>query len=295
MNGLDFGFSTLATRRRQASAPLSPLAPEALPGVQAVFDFTRLDTLLRDAIGTTPVTATGQTVGLVLDARHAIGPELLANAEFATDVASWSATGTGVTTTWEAGSARVIQDGSSNGGIWSSPSTTEPGMLLRLGCDLLENSGNTAGIELVATNNVPTGSIFRFLPASYQVIVPATDVQMRARVRNQNVAASNRLIGAMSLRAISGPYLRQTTAAKQPHYAITGLIDDGVDDALAPSISGTLSLAWAAAGQLIYSENLSVDEQTDMLRDGMTGLAITTQPISLVDRQRLALHWGVTA
>ena len=53
----------------------------------AWYDPSYLSTLFQDSAGTTPVTASGQPVGLMLDKSKGLvrGPELITNGDFATD------------------------------------------------------------------------------------------------------------------------------------------------------------------------------------------------------------------
>ena len=61
----------------------------------AWYDPSDLTTLFQDNIGTTPVTAAGQTVGLMLDKSQGLtlGSELVTNGTFDTDTTGWSASG----------------------------------------------------------------------------------------------------------------------------------------------------------------------------------------------------------
>ena len=76
-----------------------------------IFDPTDITTLYQDRAGTTPVTAAGQSVGLRLDKSKglALGPELVTNGTFTTDIAGWTQTGSG-SAVWDASGAIACSD-----------------------------------------------------------------------------------------------------------------------------------------------------------------------------------------
>ena len=61
----------------------------------AWYDPSDLTTMCQDTAGTTPVTATGQTVGLLLDKSQGLvlGPELVTNGDFSGGSTGWSESG----------------------------------------------------------------------------------------------------------------------------------------------------------------------------------------------------------
>ena len=73
--------------------------------------------LYQDAAGTTPVTALGQPVGLVIDSKTGglanVGAELVTNGDFATNLNGWtlSRTSTASLPVWDAGGMRLVSDG----------------------------------------------------------------------------------------------------------------------------------------------------------------------------------------
>jgi hypothetical protein len=63
-NGIPFTLGTIAALCVNATAPWSPAD---MPSLGAWYDPSDLSTMFQDAAGTTPVTAAGQPVGLILD------------------------------------------------------------------------------------------------------------------------------------------------------------------------------------------------------------------------------------
>ena len=76
-------------------------------GIKDYLDYKPLPILYQDAAGTTPVTAVGQPVGLMLDKSKglALGGEILTNGTFDSSIAGWTA-GAG-SAAWVAGTAQI--------------------------------------------------------------------------------------------------------------------------------------------------------------------------------------------
>ena len=83
----------LLNRRRRGFTAFSPSTLFALSEPGVWFDPSDLTTLFQDTAGTTPVTAPGNTVGLMLDKSRGatLGPELVKNGTFNADAAEWTA------------------------------------------------------------------------------------------------------------------------------------------------------------------------------------------------------------
>lgn len=93
------GFQLRPGRTAPTGAVASSTAAQALfrNGEQGVhYDPNDLSTLFQDSAGTTPVTAPGQPVGLMLDKRLGLvrGSELVSNGGFSSGTAGWSSNGT---------------------------------------------------------------------------------------------------------------------------------------------------------------------------------------------------------
>ena len=88
------------------------------------YDPSDFSTLFQDAAGTTPVTAVGQPVGLMLDKSKGLvlGPELVTNGDFGTTINGWTSIG-GVTTQWSNGTALITYSFAA-GGLYQDIPTT---------------------------------------------------------------------------------------------------------------------------------------------------------------------------
>ncbi len=91
----------------------------------AWYDPSDFSTMFQDSAGTTPVTAVGQPVGLILDKSQGllIGPELVTNGTFNTDTAGWSIANT-VTLTIDANRAKYQGISGNNDIVYQNVPTT---------------------------------------------------------------------------------------------------------------------------------------------------------------------------
>lgn len=97
------------------SALINSFSPASLftSGEQGIWlDPSDFSTMFQDNLGATPVTAVGQTVGLVMDKsqNRALGPELIPNGSFASGNSGWALLGVGNTTTFNGGAAQIQGD-----------------------------------------------------------------------------------------------------------------------------------------------------------------------------------------
>jgi hypothetical protein len=97
---------------RGVPPPWSPAALFANGEVGGWYDPSNLSTLFQDSAGSIPVTAVGQTVGVMLDTggNLALGAELCTNGTFDTDATGWT-TASGATLEVIDGTARFYGDG----------------------------------------------------------------------------------------------------------------------------------------------------------------------------------------
>lgn len=114
MPGFNLGMG-LGLGESRAPFARNPIAALFTTGVNgAWYDPSDFSTMFQDAAGTTPVTAVGQPVGLMLDKSKGLvlGPELVTNGDFATDTA-WTKGGTwtisGGVASWGGGADAFLQ------------------------------------------------------------------------------------------------------------------------------------------------------------------------------------------
>lgn len=205
------------------------------------YDPSDLTTLFQDSAGTTPVTATGQPVGLILDKSKGLakGDELVVNGA-GEDVTGWIAQG-GATSITSVSSEFEAATGSS-GGYFRSFATVVGKTYyvegrLRVGtasnARLVITRGSTAAGALVAgTNSITSGTM-----QNATFVFTALDTTSTVYLRNEG--AGTAYYDNISVRELPGNHATQATVAARPTYRNVGglhyLEFDGVDDFLVTS------------------------------------------------------------
>lgn len=238
MPGLGLGVG--ARHRRQGT-------PSGLffAGEQGVwYDPSDLSTLFQDAAGTTPVTAVEQPVGLMLDKSRGLvlGPELVTNGGFDTNIAGWTPRASGTTLSWVSGQLRI----NSGAGSFSSASQV---LSLTVGRTYLvtaqistENSATRTKISIV--NNAATVVLVNSaettstLPTNVRLVFTATETNSRIDFY-RNSASNTHAVFAdnISVRELPGNHATQTTSTSRPVLKQDAggqyyLKFDGVDDGM---------------------------------------------------------------
>jgi len=208
----------------------------------AWYDPSDLSTLYQDSAGTTPVTALGQPVGLMLDKSKglALGPELVTNGGFDTDTAGWSIrTATQGLLSWNAGAMRF----ESQTGLSRAASQLISGFVVgrsylisykgRLVSGAgghqvqLRSSDGGGGSDLTATTAFTNTE---FVTRTEVWVATQTSAYVSARVTADATVAE---FDNISVRELPGNHASQPTATARPVLAAGNKIDfDGVDDKL---------------------------------------------------------------
>lgn len=223
-----------------AEDSFSPLSLFASSEEGAWYDPSDFSTMFQDAAGTTPVTAVGQVVGLLLDKSQglALGSELISNNDFASDLTGWTNQFTG-TSTWVSGRLRTTSSGT-NAGECSQPFTTVVGRTYKVSCKV--NAGTTGGrvsisnISYGAGVTVGTGYIITTFDGSFYFTATATTSYVVCG-NQSGVASLYAEFDDIYIKEISGNHAYQATAANKPILRQDGngfyyLEFDGTDDAM---------------------------------------------------------------
>ena len=146
---LGIGTSLRSSRGLRSSVAFNPAVLFRLTDTGWVYDHSDFSTIFQDAAGTIPVTAVGQPVGLQLDKSKGLvlGPELVTNGTFDTDVSGWTNNLSGGTNTWVSPGAMRIE--STVGGSVRVSGIATPGKYYQVRFDLLDtNAANTLRLSV---------------------------------------------------------------------------------------------------------------------------------------------------
>ena len=238
------------------------------------YDPSDLSTMFQDSAGTTPVTATGQTVGLVLDKSQGLvlGPELVTNGDFSNGSTGWTLL-----------SSTVV-----NSALVCS-SVTSLNFAVR---SITVTAGRTYLVSFTVADYV-SGGLFLTLGVGTNVSTPTFSgngvwtARLIAGAGNSEVrmgCPGGGFVGTIdniSVKELAGNHLTQTTAASRPQYQIDGnglpyLLFDGTDDGMvSPTITPGIDKAQVFAGVRKLSDataGIIVESSTNV--DGFAGTII---------------------
>jgi len=222
-------ISLALTKVYGGAAAFSPSSLFASGEQGAWYDPSDLSTMFQDSAGTTPVTADGQPVGLILDKSKVLvlGSELVTNGDFS------SATG------WSVPAGLTI-----GGGV--ATATAASGYLYRLGNSIV--AGRTYEVSFDVSEYSGTATIRGYIQATpvfgstvsgnghftHRLTATATNVNSECGLNMSS--GFNGVIDNFSIKEIAGNHATQATAASRPLYKTDGtyhwLQFDGVDDSL---------------------------------------------------------------
>ena len=189
---------------------INPLFALAEPGVW--YDPSDLTTLFQDNVGTAPVTAPGQTVGLMLDKSQglALGSELVTNGDFS------SATGWTAETGWSiAGGAATKVVSAANANLYQTVSIVA-GRSYRVTYTLTYSAG---GFQMILGG---TASSVKLASGTYsEIIIAGSTNQLISAFGNTAFAGS---IDNISIKLLAGNHATQATLAQRPTYGINPIV-----------------------------------------------------------------------
>ena len=225
-----------------------------------------LSTLFQDSAGTTPVTTAGQPVGLMLDKSKGLGPELVTNGKFETNLDGWSVVAPCIM-------ARVgsTLESSRNGGGFNNQAATEIAMVAGktyiFSADLTTLSDSNGALVLFGAGRTPERSpvaAWRIpTPGKITAVYTATVTETAFLVAGISGSSSGTAgFDNISVRELPGNHASQPTAAARPTYQVTPsrLTIDKVDDRLSVTVpvggfTGTMVLG-TDQGTASYGVNI---------------------------------------
>lgn len=222
-NRFKYARSASDFRARRYAIQNPDLPPEFSPSLLfaameqgAWYDPSDLTTLFQDAAGTTPVTAVEQPVGLMLDKSRGLtlGPELVVNGGFDTDVSGWASLA-GAAISWNSGRLQAV-------------ATTVSGPAQQLSLvvgKIYQVSGTIQGpdnvqVSLGILNNAETSFIyeslrvFRANPTKLNWVFTANETNSKIFMRC--AGAGTFFLDNISVRELPGAHAFQTTATSRP-------------------------------------------------------------------------------
>lgn len=196
----------------------------------AWYDPSDLSTLYQDSAGTTPVTALGQPVGLMLDKSKGLvrGPELVTNGGFDSDLSGWNVSpGAGDLIEWVGGTVHITTTGSAATAFYQD--ILVAGRFYEIEFDVLAGSSGELKLYWVG----PSGEyVVNMTPGHKRFVLRQLSGSVFGFYRVAGVAA-DAYIDNISVRELSGNHASQPTGSARPKLAAGYKIDfDGVDDKL---------------------------------------------------------------
>lgn len=234
----------------------------------AYFDPSRISTLYQDAEGTTPVTAYGDPVGLMLDTSQGTTSlsssetDLIVNGTFDSDISGWTDQSARAVGSWDAGRLKITHNATPPSGV-SQSITVEAGKTYLFTAELISCTDFNAGTQIRISNGTSPGSgdlytLDLTAPGTFTAVFQATSADANIYFRN-NSATGVSIWDNVSVKELPGNHATQSTSTARPVYArypeggrrnlITGFpVDDGDwsadadwtrDNATAPDGSST--------------------------------------------------------
>jgi len=244
----------------------------------AWYDPSDLSTMFQDSAGTTPVTADGQPVGLILDKSKELAlQELVVNGSFDSG-ASWTLVGGVISGGNLTFSASAANDYASN-------TSTNPAA-----GDILEFTVTITAMSAGSIRPQCGGSVgtSRTSVGTYTERVRSAGAGAAAIVAT--AAGTTATISEFSVKRISGNHASQDTAAKRPLYKTSGLakyndydvVDDVLNTTFPSSLGSSCTVAKAVVGgspTILTGQTIGTTwaESTDNAGVVIVNRALTTQ------------------
>lgn len=250
---LSCGLSLWRSAVAGGGTPPDPILAAFANGEQgAYYDFSDLSSMWQDAAGTTPVTANGQTVGLVYDLRKgppALGPELVVNGDFSSGASGWTL-GAG----WSVAGGKATANTTLSSDLLSRPYTGQNGRLYRISATIkilatpnanasvaLGIGGNGENVTVYTPTGLTSGQTINLVRyARPSVVGFGWAVQVGSNLHYP----MNYEITDISVRQVLGNHLAQATNAQRPLIEYSGGIGAIVGDGVAAHMrTGAIDLS----------------------------------------------------
>ena len=256
-------------------APFSPLDLFASGEEGAWYDPSDLTTLYQDAAGTTPVTGTGQPVGLMLDKSKGLtlGPEAVTNGTFDTDISGWSTHGGGAALSWNAGRLLCSTTSSFNGA--KQAITTVAGKTYLASITVYPNGSSELRIGVGDGANLSDIQLFIESPSvtkTYSFYFKALSSTTTVSVTAGNLPVTGSFeVDNVTVKELPGNHATQSTSTARPTLQLSGssyyLDFDGVDDYMEMTLASAqpqpVSLACSWKQDAIGTFNFIYDGVSD--------------------------------
>lgn len=233
-----------------------------------VYDLSDFSTLFQDSAGTTPVTAVEQPVGLVLDKSQGLvlGPELVTNGTFDTNITGWTGTTAGGVVSWDAGRLKIVNQGAGYG------YSTAPIQVVAGRTYLLSGVRSGASSSNISITKLATGTDSIYAGTTGAGPMEATFVADATATRYVSVRVQTSAVGGnaefdnISVKLLPGNHASQPTSTKRPllkvdgtgHYYLKG---DGIDDFMSTAaidFTGTDAISYWGGVQKLSDTNAGV-------------------------------------
>lgn len=254
-----FGVGSLGLLGAQQSggggALFSPADLFASGEQGAWFDPSDLSTMFQDSTGTTPVTADGQPVGLILDKSKGLvlGAEKVTNGTFDTTTTGWTSGSS--TISIDTSRLKIIVAGTYGWAYQGIP--TVIGRTYKLSWSFT-NVDATAGYIWVDPSaglnaaNFDSGALTNGNGSGY-FVATATTTYVKPLIAGDTKSA---FFDNMSVKEIAGNHASQATAAARPLYKTSGLakyndydvVDDVLNTTFPSSLGSSCTVAKAVVG-----------------------------------------------
>ena len=244
------GFPMLGTGKRGLSTYVKQLFSNNEQGF--FYDPNDLSTMFQDAAGTTPVTAAGQPVGLILDKSKGLvlGPERIIGGNFESGLIGSIQEGNGSVSTWELNNTSPISGVSDGKLTVTTTATFRPMLIFTANAPKLAGSAYTVSFDYKVISGSPIVALVSAGGRSAVVNIPIsgsgkfTYTYVSENTANTEIiyfssaSAYSLQVDNVSCKQVLGNHAYQTTSASRPilrKNAVTGanyLEFDGVDDHL---------------------------------------------------------------